>query len=124
VLNFTLIASVLLSDVPEPYSGNFTVWPGAHRPMAAYLREHGFDSLMNGLPRIPMPEAHQITGQAGDVVFAHYMLPHTAAINLSPHVRYAIFFRMTPNDRPPDPEVGAQRAEAILDPWLEWPGLS
>ena len=125
ILNFAMIACVLLSDVPEAYCGNFTVWPGTHHSFAKYLRQHGPEALTDGgLPKIDMPEAHQVTGQAGDVVFAHYLLAHTAAVNLSPHVRYAVFFRLTPNDRPPAPETGAERREAILDPWLEWPGLA
>lgn len=122
-LNFTMLAAILLSDLPEIYSGNFTVWPGAHRPVAEYLREHGIETMMTGMPKIQMPDPLQITGQAGDIVLAHYLLPHTAAINLSPNVRYAIFFRLTVNDRPPENMAGAQRPEAILDPWLEWPGL-
>ena len=27
--NFTAICVVMLSDLPEPYMGNFTVWPGS-----------------------------------------------------------------------------------------------
>jgi hypothetical protein len=125
ILNFAMIACVLLSDVPEAYSGNFTVWPGTHRAFARHLQEHGPEILIDkGIPKIDMPEPHQVTGQAGDVVFAHYLLAHTAAPNLSPHVRYACFFRLQPNDRPKAPETGAERREAILDPWLEWPGLA
>ena len=123
--NFTLIACIMLSDLNEPYAGNFTVWPGTHRRIAAYLKEHGPESLLEckGVPPIEMPPPVQITGQAGDIVLAHYLLAHTAAPNLSPHVRYAIFYRLTPNDRPPEPPTGPSFRDGILDPWMEWPGL-
>ena len=123
VQNFTLLACVLLSELPESYAGNFTVWPGTHRKFAKHLQQHGPEALLNGLPAVEMPEPFQVTGQPGDVIFAHYLLAHTAAVNLSPHVRYAVFFRIVPNDRPAYPESGPERREALLDPWLEWPGL-
>ena len=122
MLNFTMNACVLLSDVTEPYSGNFTVWPGSHLRIAAHIKEHGPESLMQGMPAIDTP-AEQITGKAGDLVLAHYLLGHTAAPNLAFNIRYAIFYRVTPNDRPPVPEKGPDRRDALLDPWLEWPGL-
>jgi hypothetical protein len=125
ILNFTMLACVLLSDLNEQYAGNFAVWPGTHRRIAAYLKEHGPESLLEckGLPPIELPAPVQITGQAGDLVLAHYLLAHTAAPNLSAHVRYAIFYRLTPNDRAADPETGPSCRDAIIDPWMEWPGL-
>ena len=33
---FTAFATVYLDDVPEPFCGNFTVWPKSHRTMDAY----------------------------------------------------------------------------------------
>jgi len=121
--HFTLIACILLSDVPEPHCGNFTVWPGAHHRLAAYAREQGFEQLMLGKLPIELPEPLQITGKAGDLIFAHHLLAHGAANNLSPHIRYACFFRIWANNRPPAKETGPQYPEAMLNPWLEFPGL-
>ncbi|MDX1932740.1 MAG: hypothetical protein SFU56_09065, partial [Capsulimonadales bacterium] len=38
IANFTALVGVLLSDVPEPWMGNFTYWPGTHRLYEAYFR--------------------------------------------------------------------------------------
>jgi hypothetical protein len=41
IANFTALVGMYLSDVPDEYSGNFTVWPGSHRATAKYIQEHG-----------------------------------------------------------------------------------
>jgi Phytanoyl-CoA dioxygenase (PhyH) len=117
ILNFTMLAGVFLSDVPGPFAGNFTVWPGTHRLYEAYFREHGPQALLEGMPPVELPEPCQITAQAGDAVLAHYELGHGVAANVSPHVRYAIFFRLTHVDH------AAQKWEAMQDIWLEYEGL-
>ena len=118
VQNFTLLAGVYLSDVLEPYAGNFTAWPGTHWKFQEYFRKHGTEGFENGMPKIEMPEPVQLTGKAGDVFLAHYQLAHSAAPNFSPHTRYAIFFRVTHTDR-----LGNFRKEALTDIWLEMPGI-
>ena len=115
--SFTALLAVLLSDLPEPYAGNFTVWPGSHAQNAAFFREHGPESLLNGMPAVTMRDPVQITGRAGDAVLAHYLLAHGVAPNASPHVRYAIFFRLTHVDHE------RQKWESMVDPWLQWEGV-
>lgn len=115
--NFTALAAIFLSDVPNPFAGNFTVWPGTHRLNAEYFKEHGPESLLKGMPAVELPEPVQITGQAGDMVLAHYLLSHGVAANTSPHVRYAVFFRLTHVDH------GSQKWESMVDPWLQWEGI-
>jgi hypothetical protein len=117
IQNFTMLVGVLLSDLHEPYSGNFTVWPGTHHQYEQYFREHTPQSLLNGMPPIAMPEPKQIFGQAGDIVLVHYELAHSAAPNVSPYVRYALFFRLTHVDH------DAQKWEAMTDIWLEYAGM-
>ena len=117
IRNFTMLVGVYLSHVPQPYSGNFTVWPGTHHVYEKYFQEHGPESLLEGMPPIELPEPHQITGEPGDVIIAHYQIAHTAAANISPHTRYAIFFRLRHVDHPD------YRPEAMTDIWLEWAGL-
>lgn len=116
--NFTMLAAVLLSPLDRPYAGNFTVWPGTHRLFEAYFREHGPEALLKGMPPVPLPEPVQVEGAPGDVVLAHYQLMHGVAPNLSPHVRYAIFYRLNHTAR----TTGWSR-EAMLDIWAEWPGI-
>lgn len=115
---FAALAVVLLQDLPEGNSGNFTVWPGSHLAYAAFFREHGFAVLQNGTPTIPLPHpAHMITGRAGDVVIAHHNLLHTAAANASPHIRYAAIYRVR------HVATATIGAAAVMDLWREWDGV-
>lgn len=113
--NFTMLAVVLLNDLPEPYMGNFTVWPGSHRFFEQFFRERDASILAQGMPQAELPhEAVQMTGRAGDVVIAHHHLVHGAAPNYSPDVRYAAIFRLKHKD------VEANGVEAMSDIWREW----
>ena len=117
IRNFTMLVGVYLSHVPHPYAGNFTVYPGTHHLYEKYFQEHGPESLLNGMPPVELPEPHQITGEPGDIVLVHYQVAHAAAPNVSPHTRYAIFFRLRHVEHPDF------RPEAMTDIWLEWEGL-
>ncbi|MGW0228846.1 phytanoyl-CoA dioxygenase family protein [Actinopolymorpha singaporensis] len=117
IANFTALVGVFLSDVPTSYAGNFTVWPGSHRQYEGYFREHGPDSLLNGMPDVKVAEPEQVTARAGDAVLAHYQLGHGIAGNASPHIRYAIFFRLSHVDHQ------SVRWECMTDIWREWAGM-
>ena len=117
IQNFTMLAAVFLSDVPGPYCGNFTVWPGTHHLYEAYFREHGPEALLDGMPKVQLPEPVQVTCRAGDLVLCHYQIAHCAAPNVSPHVRYGIFFRLSHIDH------AGQKREVMQDIWREWEGL-
>jgi ectoine hydroxylase-related dioxygenase (phytanoyl-CoA dioxygenase family) len=117
VCHFTALAGVFLSDVSGPFEGNFTVWPGTHRALAEHFAAHGIDELLQGFPPISMPAPRQLTARAGDAILAHYQLAHGAAPNVSPHVRYAAFFRLARQDH------DASSAQTMIDLWREWPGL-
>jgi hypothetical protein len=115
---FTMLAVVLLSDLPEPYSGNFTVWPGTHRLFESVFREHGPAALAEGIDMIEVPAPPvQITGKMGDAVITHHQIVHSAAPNCSPDIRYAAIFRGRHQD------VETNGTEAMTDIWREWPGL-
>jgi hypothetical protein len=117
IANFTALVGVLLSDLPAGYAGNFTVWPGTHRIYEQYFREHGPQALLEGMPRVDLPEPVQITGRAGDAVLVHYQLAHGIAGNGSPHIRYAIFFRLHHVDHE------SMHWECMTDIWREWAGM-
>jgi hypothetical protein len=117
ISNFTMLVGVLLSDLHAPFSGNFTVWPGTHHHYEKYFQEHTPQSLLEGMPPITMPEPHQIIGKAGDIVLVHYELAHSAAPNVSPYVRYAIFFRLAHVDH------ADHKWESMTDIWLEYAGM-
>ncbi len=119
VRSFTALVTILLADVPEPYSGNFTVWPGTHRFFERVFRERGAATLAEGIDGVELPsDPVQVTGRAGDAVISHHQLVHTAAPNVSPNIRYAVIFRVRHKD--------AERhgVEAMTDIWREWPGVS
>ncbi len=115
--SFTALVGVLLSDLPEPNSGNFTVLPGTHRSTEAYFQEHGPKAFLDGFPKIEQPEPIHLTGNAGDMIFCHYQLAHGIAPNISSNIRYAIFFRLTHRDHYQDKEA------RLADIWRDWPGI-
>lgn len=117
IQNFTMLVGVFLSELAQPYAGNFTVWPGSHRIFEQHFREHGPQSLLEGMPKVELPEAVQVQAQPGDVALCHYQLAHGAVQNVSPYVRYAIFFRLTHVNH------ADQKWETMTDIWLEWAGL-
>jgi ectoine hydroxylase-related dioxygenase (phytanoyl-CoA dioxygenase family) len=117
IQSFTMLVGILLSDVPNRYWGNFTVWPGSHRELQQYFKTHGTQLLLQGLPPVPLPEPEQILGKAGDVILCHYQTVHTVVSNVSPYIRYAVFFRLIHKEH-------KQNQDRILtDIWLEWPGM-
>jgi hypothetical protein len=117
VRSFTLLVGVILSDVTGPGEGNLTVWPGSHRLYESYFRDKGPQSLLGGMPPIALPDPVEVTGSAGDVVLCHYQLAHAVGANTSPHVRYAVYFRLKSRGH------DGRRWECMTDLWKEWPGL-
>ena len=115
--NFTMLVGVVLSDVDAPFSGNFTVWPGTHHVYERYFAEQGPQSLLEGMPKVEVPQPVQTTARAGDVFLVHYQVAHGAAVNVSPHTRYAIYFRLTHVDH------DTRKWETMTDIWLDWEGM-
>ncbi len=115
--NFTMLLGVLLSDVPQSLMGNLTAWPGTHRLYEGYFREHGPQSLLQGMPPVEMPAPEAITGKAGDVVLVHYQVAHGVGPNVSPHTRYMVFFRLSHVDH------DSLHWECMTDIWREWEGM-
>lgn len=118
IRSHTLLVGVFLSDVNEENAGNFTAWPGSHHIYEKYFREHGPDSLLNGMPKIDIGEPKQLLVKEGDVLLAHYQLAHCVGAHIGSDIRYTVFFRV----RHPQHEV--QKLEAMTNIWLEWPGMA
>ena len=116
--SFSAFAVIYLMDVPEPYSGNFTVWPKSHRAFATHFKREGHEVLGQGKPHPEMPEPPiMVTGKAGDLIIAHHAMYHTGGTNASPNVRLATIARLKHKDCD---EIGK---DAYLDIWREWPGV-
>jgi Phytanoyl-CoA dioxygenase (PhyH) len=113
---FTMLAGVLMSDQRDPDSGNLWVWPGTHLTHAAYFREHGPEAFFaaGGYPPIALPGPEQVTGQAGDLLLAHYLLGHNIGGNTSPAVRRAVYYRVKRAGH------DACWREFLTNPWLDY----
>lgn len=116
---FTLLAGVFLTDQKEENSGNLWVWPGTHLSAALYLRERGADALIQSspYPPVPLPKPRQVTGRAGDLLLAHYLLGHNIGGNTSGAVRQAVYFRLRRENH-----VERWR-DCVRDPVLEFDGV-
>jgi hypothetical protein len=115
---FTAFAVIYLSDVSEPYCGNFTVWPRSHTFFENHFRREGHEILAQGMPRIGLPEPPvMVTGRAGDFILAHHAIVHTGGPNTSPDVRYATIARLKHKD------CDANGVDVYTDIWREWPGV-
>ena len=114
VSNFTVLVGVFLSPVRSEFAGNFTVWPGSHHCLERHFREHGLETLRNGMPDIPLGQPLQLMAEPGDVVLCHYQLAHAPAANLSTADRYAIYFRLWFKD------IDQKRWELMTDIWKGW----
>jgi hypothetical protein len=111
---FTLLAGILMTDQLAANSGNLWVWPGTHLAHAAYFRDHGPEQFC-AYPKIGLPEPEQITGQAGDLLLAHYLLGHNIGGNYeSGQTRRALYFRISALGH------ASHRNEFLQDPWLEY----
>jgi Phytanoyl-CoA dioxygenase (PhyH) len=103
---FSVLVGVFLSDVPERQCGNFVVFPGGHRVVQDYARNHpegwfddeGYGPPPMGLPPLALDKPTELIAGAGDVVLTHYQLPHSVAPNLSPNIRYAVYYRLGHRD--------------------------
>ena len=74
------------------------------------------DNSIETLP-LEMPQPQMMTARPGDAFFVHYQVAHAAAPNISPHPRYAIYFRLRHVDHK------AQLFETLTDIWLGWDGM-
>ena len=113
---FTMLAGVLMSDQRAQDAGNLWVWPGTHLTHAEYFRGHGPGAFFaaGGYPPIKLPEPEQVTGEAGDLLLAHYLLGHNIGGNTSHAVRRAVYYRVKRAGHDP------RWREFLADPWLDY----
>lgn len=122
-LRYSLCAGVFLSDTPKPDMGNLTVYPGTHRVVARAIERGGLGALKGGIEKsLDLPAPFQATGKTGDVVLFHFQLAHDKARNLSPYIRRMAYFRFWHIDSWHDGSIEYLK-RAMIDPWLEWPGM-
>jgi len=132
VQNFTCLLGILLSEVPDDFCGNLTVYPGSHLLLEKFFREKGgIIKFMEGTtfegiqlvresikPHMPPPV--QIKGKPGDIILAHYQLSHSIAPNISSNIRYAIYFRLHSHTH----QLDTPKPESMTDIWLDFEGIA
>lgn len=103
------------------FCGNLAVYPKSHHLIEQYFAEKGFAELqqkgLETFQHLPLAKPVQIQAKAGDIIITHYMLAHTIAPNCSPHVRYAVYFRVNLH-----PDV-TFHPQSMLNMWQDWHGL-
>lgn len=109
-----MLAGILMTDQLTENSGNLWVWPGTHLVHTEYFREHG-PQLFCAYPPIDLPTPQQVTGRAGDLLLAHYLLGHNIGGNdKSEQTRRALYFRISNADHV------SHRNEFLQDTWLDY----
>ena len=97
---------VLVNDVP-PRCGGFTVWPGSHsRLHCCWDTVHGSTMKSKHLKNFAVIRGEilsdttpvEISGQAGDVVFWHPRILHSAGVNFSAETKHPIVRVIVPCD--------------------------
>ena len=85
-----LVIFVYLSDVAED-GGAMTVKPGSHRQVFEHWTKNKVDENTTGsLDDIPFAPSKPIAGKAGDVIFFHYLLMHSASENFDRHIQVGL----------------------------------
>jgi len=116
--NFSLLCGIALSNWPTPYMGNFTVFPQSHHVIGPSLQEMGaerFCKQQKEGDKLQFQGGVQVIAECGDVIMCHPFLAHRVGPNHSPHIRYAVFFRLHINGH--DPHA------CVKDMWAEFDGV-
>ena len=130
--NFDCLVGVCLSATTREMSGELCVWPGSHEILADYFgRADNLKRVQDrGNSELPLSETptlfrdikpHHCLAQPGDVFLCNYMTAHFIAPNSSPHVRYAVYFRVHGPEF--DGRFGSA-PESMLSPWCHWPVMA
>jgi ectoine hydroxylase-related dioxygenase (phytanoyl-CoA dioxygenase family) len=108
------LAGVFLTPISRSFAGNFTVWPGSHYVYENYFRERGPRAMSEPMPAPEIGQPGQLMCGVGDVVFCHYQLGHSAAVNTSEIDRVAVYFRIWLRD------LEERRWECLTNIWEGW----
>lgn len=110
----------LIAPIP-PNGGSFTVWPGTHRIIYDLLAntegQERIDAYKARIIRFNDDRRVEGCGEAGDILFWHRLLAHTAGWNRSEEIqlREAV---LCDYNKVPNEELAAQRP--YDDMWHEW----
>jgi len=115
-----------LSDQCAPHSGAPTVFPGSHATVDAFVANSSSPrSWADALGGARAPDRPRLVGgvalrlRAGDAVFLHPQLAYDEAINASPDVAYALYFRLRRVDAPGRGDRLYRGFDALASPTAE-----
>jgi hypothetical protein len=132
--NFNMLIGCLLSDVPEPMSGELCCFPGSHTKLASFFKEQGNLDAVRTKGNKALPTGKKTdalfdrpifhgTGKAGDLFIANYLTAHFIAPNTAPDIRYAVYFRVSGPRFHAGKKKNGTRIDSLLDPWCDWEGM-
>ena len=87
---FDLGAVIYLEDCP-PGNGGLTIWPGAHKNFEGIDIPFDLQTIKEQEQRLNWNHRIEVSGQAGDVIFWHPLIPHVYGVNILNRMRQAIF---------------------------------
>lgn len=106
-------------DTVPPNGGGFTVWPGSHRLFyPTFTTQYTFtptDQTQAALAQVNQQPYVDCYGDAGDVVFWHHRLGHSAGHNRSRQIRQAVLYDFKKCDL-----AERQAVAPPLDMWTDW----
>ena len=101
----SLVVFAYLTDTAAD-GGATLVRPGSHRQVFEHCLEHGLSELQ-GFPDLGYAEPVALEGEAGDVIFFHYLMVHSGSQNRSQHIRVGLNTAVMPHpDVPYQPKLG------------------
>ncbi len=116
---FFLVVFAYLSDTAE-YGGATTVRPGSHRQVFEHWLATG-EKGDTTPPALVYAEPIPLPGQAGDVIFMHYLLVHSGSANHAAHIRVGLNTAVMPDPkRPYQPKLGAPQPDWTPLDWTLW----
>lgn len=114
---FHILIFGYLTDTLNPYDAPFTAFPGSQRKVFEYSQLPGVDigeeykPANARIPGFPYGDPVPVTGRAGDIIFAHFLLAHSASINRSNRVRVGLRGEAKARDHKYVPKMGAPQAD-------------
>lgn len=105
-----LVVLAYLTDVAE-YGGATTILPGSHRQVFEHWLRTG-DKGNTSPPTLDYAAPIPMPGNAGDVIFMHYLAVHSGSANHSDHIRVGLNTAVMPDPHHPyQPKSGAPQPD-------------
>ena len=109
-------------DDVEPNGGGFTVWPGSHcrfyPDFHSQYKHEPTEQYQPDLAEVNQQPYVSTHGRAGDIIFWHHRIGHSAGHNRSRRIRQAILYDFKREDLADRLDTAPQ-----ADMWHDWAGI-